>query len=504
MTVTVVDLEQQLHNKHNIKLFCDIGLVSSSPVALIQTLDSVYQNHYDPDDRIVFYTSHVITEQLMQHFYETTNFLDISNWFILICGAKSSQALVQNCCEKFSQDHVSFQYVAVDLQNTQPLEEKFLLPTTICSIPWNHVEINQGGNISPCCLSTGLIYGNLKNTSILEAFHSKQARQLRHDLLSGKKPSSCQSCWKLEDNNLTSQRKNNIKRTKKTFLLTYLNNPTPASMDIKFNNTCNFKCRICSSESSSLIAQEQHKFLGTSLVVQDNWGESQNFIDQAVDLLPTLHNIDMYGGEPFLVKKFKKVLALAIEKNHAQHIRLHYNSNGSIWPEDFLPLWHYFEQVDIHFSIDAVGKQFEIERGGSWAQVSSNILRIKNLNLANLTISIMPTISVMNVLYLDQIYDWATANGFPIFINYACGPGLELQYLTQQARQIIMSKFADHPWDEIQNLLKIINELPYKNHKIFNQKMQWFDSVRDQNFSHSHGDIAQAMEYVYNIDNDTN
>jgi len=287
----------------------------------------------------------------------------------------------------------------------------------------------------------------------------------------------------------------NVKRLKKNFLLKYLDQPQLATMDIKFNNTCNFKCRICSSESSSLFAVEEHKFRGIPLVSQTNWGESDEFISQMILHLPSINNIDMYGGEPFLVKKFKEVLKLAVDQDHAKNIRLHYNSNGSVWPDQFLPFWPSFKEVDIHFSIDAIGTQFELQRGGKWVEVENNILRLRDLDLLNLSISLMPTIGAMNLYYIDQVYDWATKHGFPIFVSHARGSGLELRDLTREAKDLIIEKFKDHPWGEIQSIIKIIQEIPDSNGKSFRSKIKWFDQVRKENFSDSHNEIAIAMGY---------
>jgi MoaA/NifB/PqqE/SkfB family radical SAM enzyme len=206
----------------------------------------------------------------------------------------------------------------------------------------------------------------------------------------------------------------------------------------------------------------------------------------------------MYGGEPFLVKKFKKVLELAVNNNHARNIRLHYNSNGSIWPEQFLPYWHCFKLVDIHFSIDAIGDQFDLQRGGNWYKVEENILKLKSLGLPNLSISVMPTISIMNVYYIDQVYDWATKHGFPIFVSHARGVGMELQYLTREAKELVIKKFKNHHWNEIQNIIKIIQELPDSNGQEFRSNTKWFDQVREESFSKNHREIAEAMGYVYN------
>ena len=95
-------------------------------------------------------------------------------------------------------------------------------------------------------------------------------------------------------------------------MLEYFERPQISMLDIKFQTTCNFKCRVCNSSSSSLHAEEQSKFLNIPLVPQLKWSESDSFINQVNSLLPTLTNIDMYGGEPFLLNKFAKVLKQAV------------------------------------------------------------------------------------------------------------------------------------------------------------------------------------------------
>jgi radical SAM protein with 4Fe4S-binding SPASM domain len=497
MNITANALEQKLKSQFDIKTMHDLGELSSSPTALFKILQEIYQEQYNHNDRIVFYTSHLLPSKFLQYLYETANFIDISNWFILICGPMDLEQSIVESCKMFSHDPVPFQFQSVDIVETKPIENKFSLPGTICAIPWTNLEILQDGNITPCCMSN-MTLGNIKNTTLEQAFYSDRLNKLRSNLLTGERPVECNRCWKVEEKNLTSIRMHNSKRLKKEFLTTYLDHPQISTLDIKFNNTCNFKCRICNSVSSSLFAAEEHKFLNKPLIIQDNWSESQNFIDQIVEHLPNIKNIDMYGGEPFLIKKFKKVLRLAVENDYAKNIRLHYNSNGSIWPDQFLPYWANFKLVDIHFSIDAIGDQFELQRGGKWQQVEDNILKLKNLGLPNLSISIMPTVSAMNIYYIDQLYDWATQHEFPIFVSHARGKGIELQNLTHQAKIIIIEKFKDHPWLEMQNIIKIIQDLPDSDGQDFRDKIEWFDQIRGENFSDGHNEIANAMGYVYN------
>jgi radical SAM protein with 4Fe4S-binding SPASM domain len=210
MTISTQELERQLKSKFDIKHMCDIGEMSTSPNGLFKLLHKIYQSSYQPTDRIVFYTSHMLPENFLKHLYETVNFIDISNWFVLICGPAELETSIEFACKQFSQDSIPFQFQSTDLVPTQNIEDKFFLPDTVCAIPWTHLEITQQGNITPCCMSHGSTLGNIKHTTLEQAFNGKELQELRRELLAGDRPKICRGCWKAEEKNLTSIRMHNI------------------------------------------------------------------------------------------------------------------------------------------------------------------------------------------------------------------------------------------------------------------------------------------------------
>jgi len=496
-------LNTVLAKNYSVKGFADLADLTASPSAAYKFFYSLYQPEFEVDDRIVLYSgADAISDKLLRHLYQAANFVDVSNWFVLICTPNDISQQLLDAAAEHSFDPVSFQTFKIPLDSTKDLEDQYYLPDTVCAIPWTHLEIRNNGSITPCCMSTGVSLGNIESTTLDDAFSSNYMKSLRQQFLAGDKPKECSRCWNNEDRGLSSIRVHNTKLLKKSFVLERLENPNIARIDIKFNNTCNFKCRICSPGSSSLIAAEHKKFLNIPIKPQVNWSESDSFVNQMTAKLPQLENIDMFGGEPFLIKKFATVLHTAVEQGYAKNIRLHYNSNGSIWPKEFLPYWPHFKEVDLHFSIDAVGKRFELQRGGSWDQVEENILRIKNLNLPNLTISLMPTINIMSVYYLDEVYDWAIKHNFKLFASNLTDPlEFSLNNLTKQARDLIVKKFHNHPWHELQNIVKLLKSTLPGTGESFVEKIKWFDSVRQENFAKSHLEIAEAMGYVYNNNN---
>jgi len=496
--ISIEKLEQTLSKQYVLKCFVDLADLSVSPTIAYKHFQACYQEVFDSNDRLVFYTTDVISEKLLQHLYGAAELIDVSNFFVLICSPHDLREPVSFVAQSVSADITAFQTLKIDLEETSKLQDNFFVPDTLCPLPWQHLEVSTQGEIRPCCVSSQDI-SNVNNVSLDDAFYSDKMSTLRQEFLDGKRPSGCNHCWEIEDQGLISNRKYHVGLLKKQLLTVDLDHPTIRSLDIKPGNTCNFKCRICGPESSSLFAEESKKLSNVSIKTV-NWAESDSkTINEIIDLLPTLTNIDMYGGEPFLIKPLLRLVKHAVDQGYAKNIRLHYNSNGSVYPEKFIDYWKKFNHVDIHFSIDNISSRFDLERGGSWGQVESNIKQLIHLKLPNIKISIMPTISIMNIFYIDELLQWATELSLPVNLGYVTNPiGFDLKNLTVDAKELIINKFQNHPWPEMKNILAYIKSVPDSDGQDFIKLCKHFDSIRNQNFADSHAEIAKAMGYVYN------
>jgi MoaA/NifB/PqqE/SkfB family radical SAM enzyme len=492
--VTVDQLKYQLSQKHSIKCFVDLADLTTSPAQTYKILQQHYQQEFSLDDRLVFYTQHHMSDQLIQHLYQAATLIDISNFFLLLCNPHDISGQLSTIAKKNPGDQISFQSLQIAITNTKALSNNFLLSHTVCPMPWMHMMINHSGGVQACCVYNTTV-GNIAVDSINKVFYDQDYSQLRKQLLSGEKASGCNHCWKLEDRGLTSNRSRHLSFLKKDLLTKYLDSPTITSLDLSPGNTCNFKCRICNPESSSLFAQESQSINKVIPVKSFNWAESNTkSIEEISNLIPSLTNIDMYGGEPFLIKPLTKLLQQAVEQGQSKHIRLHYNSNGSVYPDHLIEYWKQFRHIDIHFSIDNIGKRFELERGGEWEQVQSNILKLLNLKLSNLKISIMPTVSIMNIFYLDEVLQWADGLGLCVNFNYLTDPdSFNIKNLTALAKKLIIEKFSNHPNSEIGKILDTIRSLPNSDGTNFINLTKHFDRIRKQKFADTHHEIASAM-----------
>jgi MoaA/NifB/PqqE/SkfB family radical SAM enzyme len=482
------------------KILCLVDLADA--VQSISAVHKIFKEHFkesfEPTERIVFYSEQIPSNELITYIQHAADLFDISRCFIMICCPEESNNLFQSA-DNFDIEHYPVTVTSKFLPDIIPT-----ISDTMCPYPWMHLAILNLGDVRPCCVSQDII-GSVTEQSLENIFKSPQMDTLRSELLAGKKPAGCSTCWDQESQNIPSVRQWKLKYTGKQLYSDWIDNPMIHSVDYRPSNVCNFKCRICKPSNSSLIAAEEIAFTDDikkisklkQINIEGKWFDHDDqFISQLFELLPFLENIDFYGGEPFLLKQLPLLLKKATETNHAEHIRLHFNTNGSVYPTNLIPYFQKFKLVDLSFSIDDMLERFELQRGGSWAEVEHNIKMFKNESSVNFNIAIMTTVNIQNILYLEDLFEWADQNNYEIHLNVLEGPPhLNIDYMTESAKKLVVEKYQTHLRPELQNISRRIMNSPGSNGKKFVSYMQELDKRRKQSFSDSHYEIAIAMGY---------
>ena len=128
--------------------------------------------------------------------------------------------------------------------------------------------------------------------------------------------------------------------------------------------------------------------------------KTQTFWNNLRELLPNIKYFEFTGGEPFMIQEHFDLLQYAVDQGYAKNIDIHYNTNGTQWP-DAHELWSHFKRVDIAFSIDNVEDRFEYERyGANWNEVTTNITKFHQLRDQypnKITTQVCMTINIQNV-----------------------------------------------------------------------------------------------------------
>jgi organic radical activating enzyme len=308
-------------------------------------------------------------------------------------------------------------------------------------LPWISIETSPIGTARPCCLAIdeithtdGTKYSLRKNT-LEEIYHSEYMKNLRKEFLEGNKPATCQRCWDEEAAGRKSKRMNSRIRLKEYYDSVDWNNLNPDQLwfiDLKLGNICNLKCRICGSWSSSKWAKEEIDYVGGNRkehlaykFLQDGaWPrETEVFWDNLKTLLPNIKYFEFTGGEPFLIGQHFDLLRYAVEQGYSKNIEIHYNTNGTVFPES-AELWNNFKHVEIAFSIDNVGARFEYERyGAEWEIVQDNLKRFNELRSLKISTQLCTTINIQNVYYLPELCDWISTQTFDhVYFNMLHDP----------------------------------------------------------------------------------
>lgn len=481
--------------QYQLLLFVDLATVLDTPTQLYHAIKTVYRQEYLPEQRLVFYTSQEIKQPVLEHLHQCLSLLNISSFFCLVCTS-------YNIAVDHFDDPVSV--LKIDLEPTTLIPDSFLIPSSFCPLPWMHLEIKHNGDLYPCCVYESSI-GSSETGSLQDTLENSSMVQLRKEFMQGERPSGCTHCWKLEDQGLKSNRQWHVKQYSQKFYEEYFDNIKIRSLDIKPGNVCNFKCRICNPTNSSLFADEARNLIQKSVIPIDSftsarsgrWVEYNDYVwNELKNLLPDIENLDFYGGEPFLVKQIPELLTYAVTQGHAEKIKIHFNSNGSVFPEKLIPILLKFKTVDITLSIDNIGRRFELERGGSWQDVSANILKFMGLRSNKFEVYLMPTVNIQNVYYLDELLSWAAQHQIRVTLNFLDRPSwANIDQLTDAGKKLIVDKYINSQDENLKNIAQRVMQSVGSDGRIFVKRMKQFDSVRQEDFSKTHPEMAQAMGY---------
>ena len=371
--------------------------------------------------------------------------------------------------------------------------EKYL-KSNVCPLPWTHLEVDVNGGASPCCLYKGSV-PNVKvyETSLKTIQKDAYMQNLRQQFKEGKRPAGCQSCWQEEDAGKTSKRMNSIYKMRNSLKnWTPNSEPTLKFIDFKLGNVCNLKCRICGSWSSSKWAQEELDY-GENPVARKNLKEggwpkrNPQFFEDLKEDLKDAEYFEFTGGEPFMIKDHFKILMYCVEKGYAKNIDIHYNTNGTqLPPPEIFDLWSYFKHVEIAFSIDDVGDQFQYQRHpANWRQVGANLVKFKERRTPNMEFQICTTVSIFNIFSLAKIAFWVKQYQPKFFyVNTLFDPDyFNIQTLPKNVKNIVNSRY--NMLTDFKPTLRFMNSVDRDSPEIRKQRSDRIlqtDAYRHENF----------------------
>ena len=397
-----------------------------------------------------------------------------------------------------------------------------------CVLPWVSLEASPIGTVRPCCLADDELVDDagekfsLLTANFADIQNSASMRKLREEFLAGRKPQTCRKCWNEERSGRTSKRMHTLNRLKHVLPGgEWTADAKPLMfLDLKLGNICNLKCRICGSWSSSQFATEELNQLRSEdkkssfhyqMLKDGAWPrENESFWTEIDNALTDIRYIEFTGGEPFMIQEHFQMLQGIVDRGIAHQVEIHYNTNGTHYPEQAEHIWKHFKTVEIAFSIDDVGARFEYQRTNAvWTEVCANMDRFRDLKEihSNIVLQVCTTVNVFNVRYLGEVAEWIEKNRETfnfVYWNMMHDAWYFSVATLPDAAKAAITEYLDSVdtiyRDEFDRIRDFMNRGASTDGNILRMRVRDLDRKRAQNLAVVEPEFAALIDYTYVYD----
>ena len=225
----------------------------------------------------------------------------------------------------------------------------------ICVLPWVHEYRSIKGSVAPCCHGDTL----RKNETMTS---------IREDMLNGIEPQACKSCYLKENESGWSPRiQETIDWIKK------FGEPDPEKIelqwvDVRYDPTCNLKCKTCGPAYSTLWQKEK----------KVSWPTNVNNRDylQSIDK-KSLKKVYLAGGEPTYIKGYHEFLDELFLVNKDCEVII--NSNLKRISDKWKDTIKKFNNLTVVCSCDSIGTLGTYVRYPlGWTEFEKNVEFVSN------------------------------------------------------------------------------------------------------------------------------
>jgi len=301
--------------------------------------------------------------------------------------------------------------------------------------PFTGLATREDGAIKVCCRSQPI--GWIQEESLEEAWNNKSMQEVRRQVLNNERPDVCKPCFDLEDQGVESLRQRHIAGVIPEARANLYPDALDAleddytmpfefpTMEIKINNLCNLKCRMCNPLDSTswkdwdqvtkFYKKENNYLIPTVDALVDKPGQyigpfddTDNWWTSFEKLLPYFRRVEFAGGEPLMDPNHYKILDMLAPWGH--NIELKYATNGTKTGigkgRTIHEYWPKFRSVAVNVSIDGIHDVYEYIRGnGKFKEVEDNIKIMKTIPTVSRIVGAF-TVQANNILQIDKVIDY--------------------------------------------------------------------------------------------------
>jgi MoaA/NifB/PqqE/SkfB family radical SAM enzyme len=196
------------------------------------------------------------------------------------------------------------------------------------------------------------------------------------------------------------------------------------TMELKLNNLCNLKCRMCHpgdstswndwAEVKDFYKKENNIIFD---LVEENNLERKPFLDKFQDnpawwaslekLLPYFRRVEFAGGEPLMDPQHYNILDMLAPYGH--QIEIKYATNLSMLGKgdrNIYEYWPKFRSIAVNVSVDGYKNSYEYIRGNAkWDTLIQNIKEVQKISNISRIVGAM-TVQVSNIMDMDKLVEY--------------------------------------------------------------------------------------------------
>ena len=331
---------------------------------------------------------------------------------------------------------------------------------TRCVNPHIHLAVEPSGRVIPCCVSvdhynTDSGSKTIAQEPIINFWNSTDRQKLIKQLESGKQAPGCKYCWREEAAGKVSKRMRDNEEWKHVQIS---KDQQPVYIYLALGNLCNLKCRICGPDRSSVFADEESKiswFNNTQMKLFNDPiaarrsfdADNENFWGNILTMLSQVKRLDFSGGEPFYVKNHWKIIKHVVSNGWSSDQFLHYNTNSTIFPEQYIGLLEMFKAVDICISIDGVDKEFEyIRHPANFDEAERTIERfcqVRDHSKIQWSIQATVSVSAFSIWNFANTYEYCRDKSLSIYVNFV-HDNRSIKFFPRELKNTLIKRLQAH------------------------------------------------------------
>ena len=345
-----------------------------------------------------------------------------------------------------------------------------LTSKTFCMHPFTGLATREDGAIKVCCRSQPV--GWIQDDNLENIWNGAIMQDVRKKVLCGERPEVCKPCFDLEDQGVESLRQRHINGViPEARINLYPDTPLQEimpfefpTMEIKLNNLCNLKCRMCNpldstnwkdwdsvvpfyKKENNYLVPTVERLVKTPGQYIGPFDDTDRWWSSFEKLLPHFRRVEFAGGEPLMDPQHYKILDML--KPYGKNIEIKYATNGTTLGiskgRTIHDYWPHFRSVAVNVSLDGIHDVYNyIRTNSNFNEVERNIQEIKTIPNVSRVVGAF-TAQAGNILQAAECIDYfLNKMGIVFYSHRVSYPNvLSAQVLPQELKDIAIKRLQD-------------------------------------------------------------